>query len=149
NDDGLRDVLATQALSRSRALYPPVVFVNNGRGGFTDQTEALFSGHPPLTISQSRVLVADFNRDGRPDVFIADFGSDLPGDTGHQDALILSAPGGKLVDATADLPQQDMYTATASVADVNRDGAPDIFVGGWLFIGGNEILLNDGAGHFT
>src|SRR5262249_29915139 len=76
NDDGLRDVLATQALSRSRALYPPVAFVNNGRGGFTDQTEALFSGHPPLTISQSRVLVADFNRDGRPDVFIADFGSD-------------------------------------------------------------------------
>ncbi len=149
NGDGLPDVLATQALSRSRVLYPPVVFVNNGHGGFTDQTDALFSGQPPLTISQSRVLVADFNRDSRPDVFIADFGSDLPGDTGHQDALILSAPGGKLVDATANLPQQNMYTATASVADVNGDGAPDIFVGGWLFIGGNEILLNDGSGHFT
>jgi enediyne biosynthesis protein E4 len=95
------------------------------------------------------VLVANFNRDGRPDVFIADFGSDLPGDTGHLDALIFSAPGGKLVDATANLPQQNMYTATASVADVNGDGAPDIFVGGWLFVGGNEILLNDGSGHFT
>jgi hypothetical protein len=42
-----------------------------------------------------------------------------------------------------------MYTATASVADVNGDGAPDIFIGGWLWIGGNEILLNDGSGHFT
>jgi hypothetical protein len=149
NGDGRPDVLVTQGQPQARALYPPVVFVNNGRGGFTDQTSSLFAGPPPLTMSQSRVLVADFNRDGRPDVFVSDFGSDLPGDTGHQNALILSAPGGKLVDATANLPQQAMYTATASVADVNGDGAPDIFIGGWLFIGGNEILLNDGSGHFT
>jgi hypothetical protein len=149
NGDGRPDVLATQGLSRSRTLYPPTIFVNDGHGGFANQTDALFSGRLPSTISQIRVQVADFNRDRRPDVFIADAGSDLPGDPGHQDALILSAPGGKLVDATANLPQQDMYTATASVADVNGDGAPDLFVGGWLFIGGNEILLNDGTAHPT
>jgi hypothetical protein len=97
----------------------------------------------------SSVLVADFNRDGRPDVFIGDAGSDLPTDPGYQDTLILSAPGGKLVDATANLPQQAMYTATASVADVNGDGAPDLFVGGEGFIGANEIQVNDGSGHFT
>jgi hypothetical protein len=96
-----------------------------------------------------RVIVADFNRDGRPDVFIADQGTDLPDSPGHQNTLILSAAGGKLVDATQNLPQQDDYTHAAAVADVNGDGAPDIFVGQ---IGGSvpsEIQLNDGWGRFS
>ena len=41
--DGRPDVLATQGQPHARALYPPVVFVNDGHGGFIDQTSSVFS----------------------------------------------------------------------------------------------------------
>jgi len=148
NGDGLPDLLATRGQWRTHYLFMPAIFVNDGQGHFADRTSELFEGPVPQVMRPSSVLVADFNGDGRPDVFIGDAGSDLPTDPGHQDTLILSTPVGKLVDASANLPQQDMYTATASVADVNGDGAPDLFVGGMGWVGANEIQLDDGSGQF-
>jgi hypothetical protein len=96
-------------------------------------------------------VIADFNRDGRPDVFIADTGDDHAPWPGYQNTLILSARGGKLVDATANLPQVYDYTHSAAAADVNGDGAIDLYEGN--IDGANHvpprILLNDGTGHFT
>ena len=47
---------------------------------------------------------------------------------GYQNTLILSAPGGKLVDATGNLPQVYDYTHSAAAADVDGDGATDLYV---------------------
>src|SRR5438270_733633 len=64
---------------------------------------------------------------------------------------MLSAPAGKLVDATATLPQASDYSHSACTGDINGDGHPDIYVGN--IYGVNNItprlLLNDGTGHFT
>ena len=153
NGDGLPDVFATRTQWKSHNLYQPVVFVNNGHGGFADETRSIFSGPPPLLLGPSRAFVADFNRDGRPDVLVTDIGPDLYLE-GYHPTLVLSAPGGKLVDASANIPhgidpdQLDAQHGSA-VGDVNGDGAPDIFLGD---IGGprdNGVLLNDGTGHFT
>ena len=96
-------------------------------------------------------MVADFNGDGRPDVFIADTGDDRDPYAGFQNTLMLSAPAGKLVDATATLPQASDYSHSACTGDINGDGHPDIYVGN--IYGVNNItprlLLNDGTGHFT
>ena len=49
-------------------------------------------------------------------VFIADTGDDHAPFPGYQNTLILSAPGGKLVGATANLPQVYDYTHSAAAA---------------------------------
>ena len=97
------------------------------------------------------IVIADLNGDARPDIFVADHGMDTDPFPGYQNTLVLSAPGGKLVDATAKLPQRDDYTHSATAADIDADGDVDLYVGN---MGGEGeeapgILLNDGTGGFT
>ena len=101
-----------------------------------------------------RTLFADFNGDGRQDVFIADTGYDALPFSGYPNTLILSAPGGKLVDASANLPRDPDFTHSGAVGDVDRNGTVDIFAGNLSSGCGGcaqvppEVLLNDGTGHF-
>jgi hypothetical protein len=148
NSDGKQDVFVSRAIWTSGHLFTPVVLAGDGAGHFQDLTSSVFAGPVPLTMDPRRVLVADFNRDGRDDVFLADTGTDIAPWEGHQNTLVLSVPGGRLVDATANLPQVSDYTHAAAVGDVNRDGAPDIFVGQIGATAPNAVEVNDGTGRF-
>jgi hypothetical protein len=151
NGDGHPDILITVSQDTGIRPMPITILVNDGKGNFSDQTRSLFTNDVPRPENPRQIVVADFNGDGRPDVFIADTGDDRVPYRGFQNTLILSAPGGELVDATANLPQASDYSHSACVADVNKDGHPDIYVGNHY--GGNHVtprlLLNDGTGHFT
>jgi hypothetical protein len=59
---------------------------------------------------------------------------------------VLSTPDGRLVNATANLPQQVDFTHSAATADIDGDGDLDLFVGN---LEGVQIWLNDGTGRFT
>jgi hypothetical protein len=156
NGDGRADVVYTRANSGSRSTFGMQFVVNRGHGRFVDGAAGLFEGAVPRTQGGGRLVVADFNNDGRPDVYYADSGTEAaPNPPGFHDTLVLSTLDGKLVDATANIPQQSDFTHSAAAADVNGDGNIDLFVGN---LGGNagysgnccsiQIWLNDGTGHF-
>jgi hypothetical protein len=147
NGDGRPDTFAARSIYQSGQRFSVAVLSNHGDGTFADETSSIFEGDVPRTLEPRRLIVADFNGDGRPDVFIADEGQDVPPWLGYQNTLILSAPGGKLVDATANLPQRWDFSHAAAAADVNGDGAIDLFVGN-LGRANSSVLLNDGTGHF-
>jgi hypothetical protein len=152
NGDGLPDVVYTTANSGSTSTFAMQFALNRGKGRFVDGAQQLFEGPVPRTQGGGRLVVADFNNDGRPDVYYADSGAEAaPNPPGFHDTLVLSTPDGKLVDATANIPHFNDFTHSAAAADVNGDGSVDLYVGN---LGGGPlccspmIWLNDGSGHF-
>src|SRR5262249_2107849 len=75
------------------------------------------------------------------------FGQDASLFAGRQSELFLSAPGGKMVVATANLPQHLLTTHGGAVASTATETQTQSYLntsGGRAI----EILLGDGAGHF-
>jgi hypothetical protein len=151
NADGRMDVVLTRDKFMSAETFKIEILLNDGNGSFRVGTSEVFDG--PITKSQfpGQLLVDDFNGDGRPDIFIADSGQDANPFPGYQNQLVLSSPGGKLIDATGNLPQQNDFSHSAASADIDGDGDVDLFVGNTY--GQNDIrpyiLLNDGTGVFS
>ncbi|HEV8462009.1 MAG TPA: FG-GAP-like repeat-containing protein [Gaiellaceae bacterium] len=156
NGDGLRDVVIERWIYDRLELDPLTILLNRGGGRFVDVSQTIFDGPPPKMEDFGQLVVADFNGDGRPDIYVLDNGSANPqlnpGHPGQQNHLILSTPDGKLRDATANLPQHRTFTWSAAAADVNGDGTVDIYENNLSCCGDGthpRLLLNDGTGHFT
>jgi FG-GAP-like repeat/FG-GAP repeat len=152
NGDGIADLAVPFSYGNGTQPGPILFFTGDGHGGFVDATSALFSGQIPTAIYDARILGGDFNKDGRTDVIGLDFGQDASPFSGAQSELFLSAPAGKMTVATANLPQHVLTTHGGVVGDINGDGNLDAVL---LNIAPTnhglamEILLGDGAGHFT
>lgn len=155
NGDGLVDVIITRLGSDPASTYPVTILLNKGKGKFVDATKTIFVGKAPLTQHPRQIVVADFNGDGKADAFIADHGYDQFPYPGYPNTLILSQPGGKLVDASANVPRQPDFSHTAAAGDVDGNGTIDLYVGNLSSACTGcaavppELLLNDGTGHFT
>lgn len=95
-------------------------------------------------------VVADFNQDGYPDVFVACHGYDAPVNgsmPGEKSKLVLSdGKGGFTVTDATDVG----FYHGASAADVNGDGYPDIAVANIMNLGGPNVhfLINQKDGTF-
>ena len=156
NRDGHQDLLVFGA-SYPWGSYtqptpqPGAVLFGNGLGGFAAAPAATFPTASLLTVHPRKVVVEDFNGDGRPDVFVASHGWDTHPFPGEQNRLYLSQ-GEAWVDATARLPVLEDFTHTAAAGDIDGDGDVDLFVGNG-YAGQNHILsyllVNDGTGHFA
>ncbi len=152
NDDGLDDVVITRTDSETTQTFELDILLNDGNGSLILSTSSVFSGTVPQVRQPAAMrLVVDLNGDESPDFFVPDQGLDVPPHPGHQNTLVLSAPGGKLVDATANLPQLSDVTFSAAAGDIDGDGDNDLYLGN---IWGRsmidpQILLNDGSGRFT
>ncbi|MBT3313822.1 MAG: VCBS repeat-containing protein [Anaerolineae bacterium] len=148
NDDGHFDLLITRIVFATSIDSPMELLLNDGTGLMRIATEEMFPGGTPTAQHPAKLLLEDFNGDGVTDAYIADSGMDSPPWPGNPNTLLLSQPGGTMIDASNTLPQHSDQTHRAATADVDQDGDMDVYV---VNLGqfGNYLLENDGAGNFT
>ncbi|WP_086482175.1 FG-GAP repeat domain-containing protein [Oceanospirillum sanctuarii] len=100
-----------------------------------------------------KALVADYNKDQLPDVFIACHGFDDWPFPGEKNKIVLSQPDGRFL--IQDAYDHTGYSHGASAADINGDSYPDVIVTDNSINLSNStpqdsvyILLNNGDGTF-
>jgi hypothetical protein len=120
-------------------------------GSLIDITHQLFGAQLPSAEAPREIVVADFNGDGRPDIFIANHGWDADPFAGETNTLLISNADGTYTDRSSTLPQTADFSHSACVGDINGDGKLDIYVGN---ISGSAkiapyFLMGKGDGTFT
>ena len=135
NGDGLEDVVVSGWLYDSSTSYI-WVFTQNSDGTLTNSTTALLgtNTHP----GSQHVFIADFDGDGRNDIFLPGFrdGSAMP--AAH--STMFWGTGGQFTQYTF----TDLVTAHgACIDDVNNDGRMD------MIVAGGGIYYNNGNRNFT
>ncbi len=128
DDDGWLDLYAVNSHSiqvdvarwKERGGLPRNALFRNEKGRFVDVSRG--SG-ADLQLRGNGCVAADFNGDRRTDLYVTAAG---------YDALLWNLGGGKFAEgaSAAGIDTYGWHTA-ASVADVNADGLPDLFVAGY------------------
>ena len=138
NGDGKPDLVVTNyGYSGDLGSYAGdkvSVLLGNGNGTFQAEKEYTTSPGP---IS---VAVADVNGDGKPDLVVADFGSQYfsPGSTVN---ILLGKGDGTF--QPAQILDAGKYPESVAISDLNGDGKPDIIVAN---LGGNDVSVLQGNG---
>jgi hypothetical protein len=114
-------------------------------GSYVRDTALL--GESAGCIHPRKAVVADFNRDGRPDVFVACHGYDALPFPGERSKIVLSQPNGTYVikDASPDVG----FFHGATAADLNGDGFADLVVVNNFDAASAIVLINKGDGTFV
>jgi hypothetical protein len=126
-------------------------FHTDGKGGWIDQTDKLLSSTARTgCISPRKVIVADFNGDRKPDVFVACHGIDgkVPSgyNLGEKPRYLLSQLDGTY--RNIELPIS-CYCHGAAAADLTGDGFADIVIASPLVLEKATYLKNNKDGTFT
>lgn len=124
------------------ASYQDRLYINDGKGNFTKAKDAL----PQMNSSKSCVAVADYNGDGKPDIFVG--GRVLPGSYGIAPRSYLlqnETENGqiKFVDVTASVAPSLQHAGMITSAvwmDANKDRLPDLMIAGeWMPV---KVFIN-------
>jgi len=145
--DGLTDLLQTKAGANRSANSPSfqAVLHRNSGSGFTPQPDAV----PPLPFSVGAAVTADFDRDGRLDLFLG--ARVLPGRYPLPPrSALLHNKGGRFEDVTDQLApalREAGLVRSALWSDVDADGWPDLLLA--LEWGGVRYFRNEQGKGFT
>ncbi|HXT00624.1 MAG TPA: VCBS repeat-containing protein, partial [Elusimicrobiota bacterium] len=116
NGDGYMDVF----VPNGDAASPSALYLNQGGKGFKDAAKAWGVDHINAGHSSAiSAAVIDFNRDGRPDLFIAGVGC----------SRLFRNDGDHFTDVSARSKATDCRNSQGAIPfDVNNDGWPDLYV---------------------
>ncbi|MCY4011108.1 MAG: VCBS repeat-containing protein [Gammaproteobacteria bacterium] len=146
DDDGDDDLVLAGGEPEGGQPGSGAILLNDGDFSFR-----VAAGDRPTGVHPRKVLLADFNGDGKNDIFIADHGHDAPPFPGWYNQLLLRTPDG-YQDATDRLPEDGTgFSHGAAAGDVDGDGDTDVLVAN-AFGGptnGPYFLLNDGTANFV
>ncbi|MCA0396552.1 MAG: VCBS repeat-containing protein [Bacteroidetes bacterium] len=149
NNDGREDFFIGSARNKKSA-----VFVQQANGRFS------ISPQPALAADSSYEDVdaqwVDLNKDGFNDLVVASGGNEFYGKKPQrQSRIYLNNANGQLQRIASVLDTIYMTAGALAIADINGDGAPDIFLGArcnvydYGSMPASYLLLNDGKGGFN
>ena len=149
NGDKLTDVFAGGTKENPGKLY-----IQLPDGTFTASLS--FNYKDDFNCTDADALFFDADKDGDQDLYIASGGYHEYGknDKFLQDRFYLNNGSGKFTRTAGALPQMLNSKSCVRAADIDKDGDPDLFVGGRVMPGEyplpqeSYILENDGSGHF-
>ena len=120
-------------------------YARQADGSYLKNTTLL--AKPDGCLHPRKPIVADFNGDSRPDMFVACHGYDALPFPGERNKVVLSQADGSYVisDASPDIG----FFHGASAVDLNGDGKIDVVAVNNFDPERAMIFLNDGSGHFT
>ena len=149
NGDNKEDVIIGGSSEQATQIY-----FQETNGGFRRTKIAVFENDK--VFEDADIVVFDANGDQHADIYIASGGYGLlkEDDPSLQDRLYLN-DGKNNFTRSSSLPELKGSKSCVRVEDINRDGSPDLFVGGRVIPGRypepakSYILINDGKGKFS
>lgn len=130
------------------------VWRNNGLGNFVDATTQVLGGLTIKADNPRHWEVADFNGDGRLDVFLGQHGDESAPHPdqfpGAPNLLLIQQSDGTLRDEAAtrlNPYDRNSYTHGTAAADIDCDGDVDLFESNWMKAP-PRLQVNQGSGQF-
>ena len=113
-----------------------------------EKRDSVFTDNFSSSIHPRKALVADFNGDTIPDIFVVSHGYDSSPFPGERNKIVLSQGNGKF--SVRDTSHDVDFFHGGSAVDVDQDGDVDVVaVAGGTGLEGIYTFLNDGSGSFT
>jgi hypothetical protein len=148
NKDGLDDFFAGGAKGK-----PGCLMLQTKEGRFIPSDTAVFNA--AAGTEQTAAIFFDANKDGYPDLYVVSGGNEYEdGNPNLADRLYMNDKSGHFILVTGALPLIVVNKTCVAIADIDRDGDNDIFIGGFAssktygYAQPSYLLLNDGTGNF-
>jgi len=126
NGDGLEDLFIGGS-----AGFPSMLYLQTRDGKFVPAQEQPWNGS--TAYCNMDALFFDADGDGDPDLYLVSGGADYPlDDARYQDRFFENDGKGHFRQVADALPVEHVSGSCVRAADIDKDGLPDLFVGGYV-----------------